>query len=522
MWIASQVLGFIAVALTIWALQIKSKPKMLIIVGIAYIPLAISVGLLLNWVVFSLMTVVVIRSFIFAFIEHRNQRGKQINKWIPFVLMLVFMTAQVVPVVFTWEWWLDWLLLGSSLFITFGNWAKGPHMIRASMASYDILVIVNHVIFFNIAGIVMAALKLGSVAVFYARFIIANQSDKAAVVLAFETSCDETCAAVIKTDGKNSIQVLSNVISSQIDIHKLYGGVVPEIASRNHAMAVLGVCEEALEQAGVTLDGVTKIAAVTKPGLRGAVMVGQVFGESLATARKLPFIPVNHLAGHIASVAIPNEKETDKNSDSTALQKIDFRLSFPFLSLLVSGGHTSLYKVKKWNDIGLLCETSDDAVGECFDKVAKILGLEYPGGVKIEKLAKEYKGELITFVTKPSKKDGFSYSGLKTAVLNFVQKNATGGVGFSLPHICASFQHEAIMQLVDKSVQMMKAHNINTICVCGGVSANGYLREKMTDAVTGLGGRVIFPEMQYCTDNAAMVGMAAILGVEITELSDNP
>ena len=396
------------------------------------------------------------------------------------------------------------------------------------------------------------------------------------LVLAFETSCDETCAAVVTGD----LRVLSNVVSSQIDIHKLYGGVVPEIASRNHAMAILGVCEEALNRAGVTLDDITHVAAVNEPGLRGAVMVGKIFGESLAAARNLPFIPINHLAGHIASVALTTpaagaatpSKEgeymdkfnsskyspsrgrggTSKASDGVVLggEFGNESVSFPFLSLLVSGGHTALYLVKSWQNIKLLCQTMDDAVGECFDKVAKILGLEYPGGVKIQNLGMEYlkknkSPDLIQFISNPSKKDGFSYSGLKTAVLNYVKKLEAGeklsqtppskkggdrrqAVGDVILRICASFQHEAIMQLVDKCREYMakykitrasstrldmqsslssdNSYAIKNLCVCGGVSANAYLREKLPNA--------IFPKFEYCTDNAAMVGAAAILGIK--------
>ena len=303
-------------------------------------------------------------------------------------------------------------------------------------------------------------------------------------VLAFETSCDETCAAVVR-GGK----ILSNVISSQIDIHRLYGGVVPEIASRNHAMAILGVCREALDIAKVTLNDITHVASVVEPGLRGAVMIGRVFGEGLAVSLGIPFIPINHLTAHIASVAIDNDVKT------------------PFMTLLVSGGHTSLYLVDSWNNIKLLSQTMDDAVGECFDKVAKILGLEYPGGVKIEQLAKEYNDDMITFVNNPTRKDGSSYSGLKTAVLNYVKANPDADKAA----VAKSFQHEAVMQLVNRSIESMKQNGIKTITVCGGVSANGYLRESMANAVKQIDGAVIFPQMQYCTDNASMVGMTATL-----------
>lgn len=237
------------------------------------------------------------------------------------------------------------------------------------------------------------------------------------------------------------------------------------------------------------MHDVTHVAATVEPGLRGAVMVGQVFGESLALGLGVPFLPVNHLAGHIASVAIDNKVE------------------FPFLSLLVSGGHTSLYRVRAWDKIELLCATMDDACGEAFDKVAKILGLEYPGGVKIEQLAKKWTGELVTFV-KPSKLTAFSYSGLKTAAARIAPK-------LPLEQACASFQHEAVMQLVNRSVGYMKKLGVKHLAVCGGVSANGYLRQKMTEAVSMIGGSVIFPNIQYCTDNAAMVGSAAALGAKV-------
>ena len=257
-----------------------------------------------------------------------------------------------------------------------------------------------------------------------------------------------------------------------------------------------------MSRANVGLHEITHIAACVEPGLRGAVMVGEVFGKGLSVALKIPFIPVNHLAAHITSLSINND------------------IDFPFLALLVSGGHTALYRVHAWNNIQLVCQTADDAVGECFDKVAKILGLEYPGGVKIEKLSNEYlktndAKDLITFVQKPTKKDGFSYSGLKTAVLNHVNKLKQNNQSIDVGKLCASFQHEAIMQLVDKTKQIMRTENIKTIGICGGVSANGYLRQQMAHMVAELGGVVISPEMQYCTDNAAMIGAAAVLGARL-------
>ena len=367
------------------------------------------------------------------------------------------------------------------------------------------------------------------------------------LTLAFETSCDETACAVVSStlgaDGHPRPEVLSSIVSSQIDIHKLYGGVVPEIASRNHIMAITNVMHEALKTAGVTLKQITQIAATTHPGLAGAVMVGRVFAESLATALNLPFREVNHVAGHIASVTLAKHNPP------------------PFLSLVVSGGHTSLYKVTTWSDITLLAATTDDACGEAFDKVAKILGLPYPGGVEIEKQGgsfyarhceepslnchcEEPQGDavispLLRFVQKPNyHKDGFSYSGLKTAVLNYVnrlkQKWGNSSTTFrccespphtppasktvdnitpalDIPHICASFQAEAVAQLVIKCEQHLKKTHIKTLCVSGGVSANRHLREQMTQMCARHGVSVHFPELCYCGDNAAMIAAAAIL-----------
>jgi N6-L-threonylcarbamoyladenine synthase len=203
------------------------------------------------------------------------------------------------------------------------------------------------------------------------------------LVLGFESSCDDTCAAVVKCE-KNRIICMSNIISSQVDIHKLYGGVVPEIASRNHAMAILGCAQTALNGAGVKMGDISRICATTEPGLRGAVMVGQIFGESLANATQKPFEKINHLCAHIASVFI--------NTDT------DF--APPFLALVASGGHTALYHVRAWDDINLVTQTVDDAVGEAFDKVAKILGLPYPGGEGYPRFGGRVRGRIYNICEK--------------------------------------------------------------------------------------------------------------------------
>jgi len=302
------------------------------------------------------------------------------------------------------------------------------------------------------------------------------------LTLAFETSCDETSVAVVDSD----LKVLSNVVASQIDIHKRFGGVVPEVASRNHLLAIESLTDEALRVAGVSLSQVTRIAATTHPGLVGAVMVGRVFAESIATARNLPFVEVNHIIGHIASCVLSN-----------------LELKPPFIALVVSGGHTSIYRVQDYKKIKLVASTMDDACGEAFDKVAKVLGLSYPGGPEVSKMASQFKGD-TSLVFMPNvnykKTSNFSYSGLKTAVLNCVNRKRQIGKELNIPEICFAFQREAIGQIIAKC-EMVKEKL--PIAISGGVAANRYLREQFPDA--------FFPEPELCGDNAAMIGAAAIL-----------
>lgn len=321
------------------------------------------------------------------------------------------------------------------------------------------------------------------------------------LTLAFETSCDETAAAVVDSQ----FNVLSNVVSSQIDIHKLFGGVVPEIASRNHLLRIECVLEEALRLANVQIGDISQIAATVQPGLTGAVMVGRVFAESLSTAIGVPFIGVNHLNGHLASINL-----THKN------------IQPPFLSLVVSGGHTSLYRVTEkggWQT-ELLMSTTDDACGEAFDKVGKFLGLPYPGGPHIAKLAASCKVSPEGYFKFASKMDYskpvFSYSGLKTAVLNHVNRTKQKNETLDLSLIAASFQFEAVHQLVEKCTSALKKYKSDTLCVCGGVSANEHLRTTMQTACEKSGARVFFPELQFCGDNAAMIAAAALLMKEKT------
>lgn len=311
------------------------------------------------------------------------------------------------------------------------------------------------------------------------------------LTLGIESSCDETSVAVIN----EHFQILSNVIISQIDIHQLYGGVVPEIAARNHIENILPVLDEALHKANLTLDQIDQVAATVQPGLPGAVMVGRVFGQSLANALNIPFIPVNHLHGHIASLRLSNPN-----------------LQPPMLCLLVSGGHTILYQVNEKWETKPLCTTTDDAIGEAFDKVARVLGLAYPGGPKIAKIADMQ--STFTPILKKFPQTSFSYSGLKTAVLNYINHEKQLGNQLDLPQICANFQSCAINQLLIQTHNYLQKTQIKTLGICGGVSANQYLREQFTNLCHEMGVQLYLPNLSLCGDNAAMIAAAAVLAIK--------
>lgn len=311
------------------------------------------------------------------------------------------------------------------------------------------------------------------------------------LTLGIETSCDETSVAVID----DQFKILSNVINSQIEIHKEFGGVVPEIAARNHIENILPVLDEALRKANLTLDQINQVAATTQPGLPGAVMVGRVFGKSLANALGVPFLSVNHLHGHMASLRLSNPG-----------------LQPPMLCLLVSGGHTILYRVNEKWETQMLCTTADDAVGESFDKVARVLGLPYPGGPKIAKNADMNLS--FTPILNKFPKHTFSYSGLKTAVLNYINQVKQKGNSLNIPEICANFQYCAINQLIERTREFLKLTQIKTLGICGGVSANQYLREQFATMCDGLGVKLYLPIPILCGDNAAMIAAAAVLGIK--------
>ena len=318
--------------------------------------------------------------------------------------------------------------------------------------------------------------------------LVKNHKAQDVIILAFETSCDETSVAVVR----NGREVLSNVISSQIDIHARFGGVVPEVASRNHLLAIQQVTNQAIEQAGITLQNIDAIAVTYGAGLMGALLVGVSFAKALAFALDIPLLAVNHIWAHISSSYL-----------------VDNTLTHPYLALVVSGGHTALVKCTKTKKI-VLGTTHDDAVGECYDKVAKVLGLSYPGGPIVDKLAQTGNNNIV-FVKKPkdNKNLNFSYSGLKTAVINHIHSLNQKNIPIDTADICASFQHEAIATLVEKCIYAVKKTKIKQLVLAGGVAANSHLRNQIQKAAKEHNFKVVIPPLSLCTDNAAMIGVEA-------------
>lgn len=315
------------------------------------------------------------------------------------------------------------------------------------------------------------------------------------LTLAIESSCDETAAAVLR----GGRRVLSSIISSQVPIHEAYGGVVPEIASRHHLENVNGVVEKALKEAGVGWDDLDLIGVTHGPGLIGALVIGVAAAKGYSLARKIPLVGVNHMYGHVCSNFI-----TYKD------------LEPPFLCLVVSGGHTNIVEMESYTKCHVLGGTRDDAVGEAYDKVARVIGLGYPGGPKIDALAKEGQGDAIHFKRVYLDKDSydFSFSGIKTAVLNYVNSERQAGREIDRANVAAGFQEAVIEVLVNKAVEaVIKASETkNTprrLVVAGGVAANSRLREALGDACKKEGIELFLPEKHLCTDNAAMIGSAA-------------
>lgn len=313
------------------------------------------------------------------------------------------------------------------------------------------------------------------------------------VILAIESSCDETACAIMR--GK---ELLANVVATQIEIHRRFGGVVPEIASRNHTLAVENVVKEALFKANMTLKDIEVIGVTYGAGLLGALLVGVSYAKSLAYCLQIPLIAVNHIKGHIAAnyIAYPD-------------------LQPPYICLIASGGHTAICKVQELNQIEIIGSTVDDACGEAFDKVARCLGLPYPGGVEIEKLA--LNGKCNIEMPLPFKNEdhfNFSYSGLKTAVINYIHNKEQKGESINKADVAASFQNRAIGMLVDNTIRACRKYGYKTIVIAGGVGANKLLRSRMSEQGEKFGIHVIYPPLNLCTDNAAMIASETRILIE--------
>ena len=305
------------------------------------------------------------------------------------------------------------------------------------------------------------------------------------IVVGIESSCDETSVAILSGD-----ELKANLISSQ-DFHSKYGGVVPELSSRAHLQIIKPLLDDALKKANIKIEDVDLFAATAGPGLIGALLVGFTFSKGLALSLNKPFIAVNHIEGHIFSGYLMNEKPV-----------------FPFLALVVSGGHTMLLHVKSFTEINLLGNTLDDAAGEAFDKVSKMLGLGYPGGPQIQRAALEGNFHKVAFPIADLKEPyDFSFSGLKTAVLRYIQKNFSNGKipELDLPDIAASFQNAVISALTRNTEKALKYFDVETVCVVGGVAANGLLRERMKKLAKKYEKKIVIPDFQFCGDNAAMI-----------------
>lgn len=313
---------------------------------------------------------------------------------------------------------------------------------------------------------------------------------KDVLILAIESSCDETAAAVVK----NGREVLSNIISSQIALHTLYGGVVPEIASRKHIEKINQVIESALSEAGSGLNEINAVGVTYGPGLVGALLVGVAEAKAIAYAAKKPLIGVHHIEGHIAANFIEHED-----------------LEPPFFSLVVSGGHTHLVRVRDYGKFDIIGRTRDDAAGEAFDKVARAIGLGYPGGPKIDRVSKDGNPDAI-FFPRAHMEDApydFSFSGVKSAVLNYINGCQMKGEAYCQADVAASFQKAVIDVLVANAMRAVEEYKTDKFAIAGGVASNSALREAMRTACEERGVKLYYPSPVFCTDNAAMIGAAA-------------
>lgn len=326
-------------------------------------------------------------------------------------------------------------------------------------------------------------------------------------VLAIETSCDDTSVAIVDRTG----WVHSVVSAAQDWEHELYGGIVPEIAARNHSVALIPLIEEAFKKANMKWSDIQGIAVTNRPGLIGALIVGLVTAKSLSQAKKIPFLGINHLEGHLLAPFL---------KDAQYSPPTDF--DYPYIGLAISGGHTSLYQIKGLGDYRVLGATKDDAAGECFDKFAKMAGLGFPGGVRIDQMAKQGNPKAYDFPRSMIHDESFnmSFSGLKAAGQRMLEHLGPERVQENLPDLCASFQEAIVDVLIAKLDRAAKVFKTKRVILTGGVSANSRLRDRATEWANKKGLSLVIPPIRYCTDNAAMIGYAGVLRMNAGEFSD--
>ena len=323
-------------------------------------------------------------------------------------------------------------------------------------------------------------------------------------ILGMESSCDETSAAVVEM-GEGVRAIRSNIVASQIEVHRLYGGVVPEIASRAHIEAISKITYEALETAGITLDQVGAVAVTACPGLIGALLVGVNFAKSLAYANNIPLVPVNHIHGHIAAAYLSNPT-----------------LEPPFLAVVVSGGHTQLYRVKGYTDFEVLGSTRDDAAGEAFDKIGRVIGMPYPGGAALDKLAYEGDPNAIKLPSPALAGEtlDFSFSGIKTATLNYLNGMQQRGEEVNRADVAASYTHKIVEAITQKTDMALKQTGLKTLVLAGGVAANSHLRASLEKLCKKRGVTLAMPERGLCGDNGAMIAAAGYFNYQKGSLAD--
>ena len=314
------------------------------------------------------------------------------------------------------------------------------------------------------------------------------KTKKDVIILGVESSCDETSISIVK----NGREILSNIVATQIEIHRRFGGVVPEVASRNHVLALNSVFDEAIEKAGILVEDIDAIAVTYGAGLVGALLVGVNFAKALAYTLQIPLVAVSHIQGHISANYLSHKNLTP-----------------PFACLMVSGGHTAILKVNDYISQELIGSTIDDAIGEAFDKVARVLGLPYPGGVEIDRLAKEGQSN-ITFIKHQILPDSFdfSFSGVKTAVINYLNTAKQKGIEVKKEDVCASFQTLVVEELSTKAVKACLKTGLKKLVVAGGVGANSFLQKRLKELCEENNIELFHPELKLCTDNAAMIASA--------------